>query len=118
MSMPWKCCLIAGLASFVLQAGCMSYQRIELGDAWRYDEVRIERSTGQKENLRNPHTAGDTLVGIRASGDTLRMSLGMVHEISVGRTDWAKTGGLIGGIVVVSFAVFAISMSGYCGLQC
>jgi len=95
----------------------MSYTQIDPGDVSHYDEIRITRVTGEKEHLWNPHTAADTLVGIRTSGDTLRMSLAWVQEISVGQTDGAKTAGLIVGIVVVvvgvSAAVIAVTMADF-----
>jgi hypothetical protein len=111
--------LMTGLAGFLItQTGCVSYTQIQPTHVGDYEEIRITWPTGDKENLWYPHTAADTLVGIRASGDTLRTSLERIDVISVGRTDWAKTGGLLAGLSVIGFAVFAIGMSGYCGIQC
>lgn len=120
MSMPWKCCLIAGLPSFVLQAGCMSYQQIEPGDAWLYEEVRVEWVTGERENLWYPNTVVDSLVGVRASGDTLYASLEEIDEISVGYSDGGKTAALVGGVIAlgVAISVAAFALSGFCALDC
>lgn len=120
MSRAWKCCLFAGLASFVLQAGCMSYQRIEPGDAWLYEEVRVEWVTGERENLWYPNTVVDSLVGVRASGDTLYASLEEIDEISVGYSDGGKTAALVGGVIAlgVAISVAAFALSDFCSLNC
>jgi len=87
------------------QTACMSYTQIEPADVGDYDKVRITRHTGDKESLRDPHTAGDTLTGIRSNGDTLRMSVSRVQEFSVGETHEGRTAALLGGVILVTAAV-------------
>jgi len=87
------------------QAACVSWTQIEPADVGDYDEVRITRPTGDKESLWDPHTAGDTLVGIQASGDTLRMSLSRVQEIRVGTGQTAK---IIVGVAAAALTVAAV----------
>lgn len=87
--------LLAGLAGFVLQTGCMSYTQIEPVDLSGHEEIRITMVSGQQENLWEPRLVGDTLSGLRASGDTLRIPLSSVQEIRVGDTDTGKTIALV-----------------------
>lgn len=112
--------LMTGLAGFVLQTACVSYKQIEPADAWLYDEVRVEWMTGGRENLWYPNTVGDSLVAVRASGDTLRRSLERIDEISSVRRDAVKTAALVGGVIVLMAAISlaAFAASDFCALDC
>jgi hypothetical protein len=113
--------LLVGLVEFVItQTGCMSYTQIQPTDAWLYDEVRIEWVTGERENLWYPNTVADTLVAVRASGDTLYASLEEIDEISVGYSDGGKTAALVGGVIAlgVAISVAAFALSDFCALDC
>jgi hypothetical protein len=86
----------------------MSYREIEPGEVTSHDEIRITTDAGYQEFLWEPQVRADILIGRRASGDTLRVSLEDIREIEASKTDAVKTAGLalgIAGTAVVALAV-------------
>lgn len=101
--------LLTGLASFVLQAGCMSYTQIEPADVADYGEIRITTTTNEREEtLWEPRIQADTLIGLRGSGDTLRIPLDRLETVEAGGTDAGKTAGLMLGLVGVAALSMAV----------
>lgn len=86
---------MVGLAGFFLLSGCMSYTQIEPTEAVEHGQVRITTTSDYGESLCEPHLRADTLVGRRASGDTLQIPLARVEKVEAGKTDAVKTAGLI-----------------------
>lgn len=116
MSSSGRSLVLIGLAGFVVETGCTARWQVDPGDAWLHDELRVEWSTDEMVSLRNPDAVGDTLGGVRAVGDTQRIALEQVDEITVARTDGVKSAALVGGVIVlavgISLAVLAASGQG------
>lgn len=103
--------LLIGLSGFALQTGCMTYKQIEPADVVDYGEILIATTDGREEFLWEPQIRMDTLIGLRASGDTLRIPLERLQIVEASKTDAVKTVGLIVGIGAVVGAVwFAAAM--------
>ena len=101
--------LLAGLTVFALQTACMSYTWIEPSSVADYGEIRITTTSQPDVPLWKPRLQADTLIGLRASGDTLRVPLERVQGIEAGKTDTAKTVGLVLGMGVIAAAVYAVA---------
>lgn len=105
---PAVAILMAGL---LCVSGCTTYKPIAPADVGGYDEIRLKTTDGKREYLREPRTVADTIVGLRSSGDTLRVSLRRVEEVSVGKLSVGKTVVMTTAIAVsvaaLGFAIFA-----------
>lgn len=110
--------LLTGLAAFVLQAGCTTYTLIEPTEVGEYDVIRLKTTDGNQEDLRTPGTVADTIVGLRSSGDTLRVSFRRVEEVSVGKVDVWKTVAVGVAVLVVATGIsaymFSVAMEDCC----
>ena len=102
--------LLVGLVGFAItQTGCMSYTQIEPADVADYGEIRITTTTnGREETLWEPRIQADTLIGLRGSGDTLRIPLDRLETVEAGGTDAGKTAGLMLGLVGVAALSMAV----------
>jgi hypothetical protein len=103
--------VMIGLIAFGLQTACMSYKQIEPANVADYGEVRVMMTNDRRESLRDPELQADTLVGLRGSGNTLRIPLPSIQLIEGGKKSVAKTAGLVLGIAATGAVIFAAAMA-------
>lgn len=112
MSTSGRSLVLTGLVGFVVQTGCMTYKPVAPATVADHEEIRIATTDGRSEFLWEPQIRSDTLIGLRASGDTLRVALERLRTVEASGTDALKTAGLIVGIgAIVGSAWFIVSMA-------
>ncbi len=75
------------------------------------DHVRVKVADRAPFDLYDVQTVGDSLVGRTGSGDRYAVSVDDVEYLQVQKTDTAKTGLLMGGILIVALIVAYVAAS-------
>jgi hypothetical protein len=99
------------LAGLFIQMACNSYRRVDPTELTREDDIRVTVEGERREHLYGPLVVADTLIGVTAARDTVRLSLDVVEKVEIKKgppTTPVIVGGVLLGVVATAGMVALI----------
>lgn len=87
------------LAALSIQMACNSYRQVDPAELTREDDIRVTFEGERQEHLYDPLVTADTLIGVTAARDTVRLPLDVLEKVEI-RKGPPTTPIIVGGVLL------------------